>query len=88
MRIGDHAGERSLRRARPASGSAGSAAVLVRTGAVRAVLGYARELGVTAVRGNTEHANLPSQRVMPAAGMEFVREDGELKYYRAHLPVA
>lgn len=49
--------------------------------ALRAVICLARAHGATRVTGNTTHDNLPSQRVMAAAGMAFTREDAVLRHY-------
>ncbi|MEU8779890.1 GNAT family N-acetyltransferase [Streptomyces sp. NPDC048606] len=56
------------------------------TEALRALLEFARTHGVTQVVGDTDRANLASQRVMAAAGMEPVGEDERLKYYALHWP--
>ncbi|MDH6579431.1 GNAT family N-acetyltransferase [Kitasatospora sp. MAP5-34] len=53
--------------------------------AVRRMVELAREQGVTKFLGNTGHDNVPSQRVMLAAGMTLVNEDEELKYYELVL---
>jgi len=53
--------------------------------AVRRMVEFAREQGVTTFLGNTTHDNVPSQQVMLAAGMRFAREDGELKHYELAL---
>ncbi|MFE1784160.1 GNAT family N-acetyltransferase [Streptomyces sp. NPDC059506] len=49
--------------------------------ALRALLHLARELGVSRVRGDADHGNAASQRVMAAAGMRLVAEDERVKYY-------
>ncbi|MCX0247495.1 GNAT family N-acetyltransferase [Streptomyces drozdowiczii] len=51
--------------------------------ALRALLRFAREQGVARVRGDADADNVPSQRVMTAAGMRLVGEDASLKYYLA-----
>ncbi|WP_035792587.1 GNAT family N-acetyltransferase [Kitasatospora mediocidica] len=53
------------------------------TEAVRGILAAAAGWGVSRLLGDTEHTNLPSQRVMLAAGMAFTHEDEELRYYAA-----
>lgn len=50
--------------------------------ALRALLAFARARGVTCVEGDTGHDNVPSQRVMLAAGMRLTAEDEKLKYYK------
>ncbi|WP_327371664.1 GNAT family N-acetyltransferase [Streptomyces sp. NBC_01217] len=50
--------------------------------ALRALLLFAREQGVSCVHGDTDLDNLASQRVMTAVGMRLVREDTLLKHYR------
>ncbi|TDD79002.1 GNAT family N-acetyltransferase [Actinomadura rubrisoli] len=52
------------------------------TEALRALLEFARRSGVAAVEGDTDHGNIASQRVMAAAGMEFVSSDDRHRYYR------
>ncbi|GAA4214218.1 GNAT family N-acetyltransferase [Actinocatenispora rupis] len=54
--------------------------------ALRAVLALARSLGVRTVRGDTGHDNVPSQRVMHAAGMRYVRSDAKVRYYELSWP--
>lgn len=49
--------------------------------ALRAFLAFARGLGITSVRGDTDHDNIASQRVMAAAGMRWVAEDERVRYY-------
>ncbi|THA71157.1 N-acetyltransferase [Streptomyces sp. A0958] len=49
--------------------------------ALRALLRFARDQGVARVRGDADVGNVPSQRVMAAAGMRLVAEDAALKYY-------
>ncbi|NEC66754.1 GNAT family N-acetyltransferase [Streptomyces sp. SID9727] len=51
--------------------------------ALRAMLLFAREQGVSRVRGDADTGNIPSQRVMTAAGMRLVDEDASLRYYLA-----
>ncbi len=53
--------------------------------AVRRMVELAREQGVTKFLGNTDLDNLPSQRVMLAAGLTLVNEDEQLKYYELAL---
>ncbi|WP_035845329.1 GNAT family N-acetyltransferase [Kitasatospora azatica] len=53
--------------------------------ALRAIVAAAPGWGVTSLKGDTDHENLPSQRVMEAAGLTFTHEDGELKYYAIEL---
>lgn len=50
--------------------------------ALRALLAFARQQGVTAAIGDTDQDNVASQRVMAAVGMRLVTEDEQLKYYR------
>lgn len=50
--------------------------------ALRALLRFARDRGVARVNGDADRDNIPSQRVMNAAGMRLVSEDEELRYYR------
>lgn len=56
------------------------------TEALRALLVFARHRGVTRVKGDTAHTNIPSQRVMSAAGMSLVAQDAWLKYYAVEWP--
>ncbi|MET9609495.1 GNAT family N-acetyltransferase [Streptomyces sp. NPDC006512] len=49
--------------------------------ALRALLEHARRHGASAVEGDTAVENTASQRVMAAAGMRLVREDGRLRFY-------
>ena len=49
--------------------------------ALRGLLRFARERGVTCVKGDTDQDNLASQHVMLAAGMRQTDEDERLKYY-------
>jgi RimJ/RimL family protein N-acetyltransferase len=49
--------------------------------ALRGLLRFARERGVTCVKGDTEHENLASQHVMLAAGMRQTAEDERLRYF-------
>ncbi|GAA2151670.1 hypothetical protein GCM10009760_47320 [Kitasatospora kazusensis] len=53
--------------------------------AVRRMIELAREQGVAKFLGNTDLDNIPSQRVMLSAGLSFVREDEQLKYYELPL---
>ncbi|WP_131739383.1 GNAT family N-acetyltransferase [Actinomadura roseirufa] len=50
--------------------------------ALRGLLEFARENGVSAVEGDTDLGNIASQRVMAAAGMVLVGTDDRLMYYR------
>ncbi|WP_413752090.1 GNAT family N-acetyltransferase [Streptomyces sp. R-74717] len=50
--------------------------------ALRALLLFARDQGVSSVHGDTDLDNLASQHVMTAVGMHLVKEDALLKYYR------
>jgi RimJ/RimL family protein N-acetyltransferase len=50
--------------------------------ALRGLLLFARERGVSCVVGDTDHDNTASQRVMASVGMELVAEDGRLKFYK------
>ena len=49
--------------------------------ALRALLQFARSLGITVVKGDADHANTASQHVMRAAGMRLVREDEKVKFF-------
>ncbi|MFJ1646517.1 GNAT family N-acetyltransferase [Streptomyces sp. NPDC088258] len=49
--------------------------------ALRKLLRFARESGVLGVRGDTEHGNTASRRVMTAVGMRPVARDERLTYY-------
>ncbi|WP_328326387.1 MULTISPECIES: GNAT family N-acetyltransferase [unclassified Streptomyces] len=49
--------------------------------AVRALLVSARERGFVRVRGDADHENAASHRVMTAAGMTMVGQDERVKYY-------
>ncbi|GHA08703.1 hypothetical protein GCM10010329_34360 [Streptomyces spiroverticillatus] len=49
--------------------------------ALREIVRFARECGATRVKGDADHANVASQRVMEAAGMRLVGEDDEVKYF-------
>ncbi|MFI6730072.1 GNAT family N-acetyltransferase [Streptomyces atratus] len=50
--------------------------------ALRALLLFARDQGVSSAHGDTDLDNLASQHVMTAVGMHLVKEDALLKYYR------
>lgn len=50
--------------------------------ALRELLRLARSSGVATVRGDANLDNVASQRVMAAAGMRLMAEDGQLRYYR------
>lgn len=54
--------------------------------ALRGLLLFAQANGVTSVRGDTDHDNIGSQRVMAAAGMRLVADDGRLKFYEIAWP--
>lgn len=56
------------------------------TEALRALLEFARDNGVTGVEGDTDQQNVASQRVMDAVGMRLVAQDDRLKYYRISWP--
>ncbi|MFE6100428.1 GNAT family N-acetyltransferase [Streptomyces laurentii] len=49
---------------------------------LRALIARAREAGATAVRGDADHDNLASHRVMEAAGMAYEGEDERVRNYR------
>ncbi|ESU49305.1 GNAT family N-acetyltransferase [Streptomyces filamentosus] len=49
--------------------------------ALRALLSLARDQGVASVKGDADHENTASQRVMTAAGMRQIGEDERVKYY-------
>ncbi|WP_107059226.1 GNAT family N-acetyltransferase [Streptomyces sp. NRRL F-5126] len=49
--------------------------------ALRELLRFAREHGVTSVKGDADHDNTPSHHVMTAAGMRPAGEDERLKYF-------
>ncbi|MFF5448784.1 GNAT family N-acetyltransferase [Streptomyces sp. NPDC012888] len=49
--------------------------------ALRALLAYARERGFRRVRGDADHDNVASQRVMAAAGMRPAGADERVRYY-------
>ncbi|WP_282690005.1 MULTISPECIES: GNAT family N-acetyltransferase [unclassified Streptomyces] len=49
--------------------------------ALRALLPFARDQGVTSVKGDADHDNTASQHVMTAAGMRQVGEDERVTYY-------
>ncbi|GAA2826524.1 hypothetical protein GCM10010441_58770 [Kitasatospora paracochleata] len=53
--------------------------------ALAAVVELARSHGAAAVLADTTHDNVPSQRVLLAAGLELVRQDDDLQYYRLAL---
>ncbi|GAA3396305.1 GNAT family N-acetyltransferase [Streptomyces roseoviridis] len=50
--------------------------------ALRALIALAREAGATAVRGDADLDNVPSHRVMEAAGMAYEGEDERVRNYR------
>jgi len=49
--------------------------------ALRGLLLFAREHGVTTVKGDADHDNVASHRVMTAAGMRPVGEDDRVRYF-------
>ncbi|MFD8141734.1 GNAT family N-acetyltransferase [Streptomyces sp. NPDC059708] len=49
--------------------------------ALRALLGFARAHGATRVRGDADHDNLASHRVMTAAGMRPAGQDERVRYF-------
>ncbi|MER5777979.1 GNAT family N-acetyltransferase [Streptomyces sp. NPDC002039] len=49
--------------------------------ALRALLDHARSHGARGVDGDTDRGNTASGRVMAAAGMRFLRDDGRLRHY-------
>lgn len=53
--------------------------------ALRALLAAASDWDVDRVIGDADLDNLPSQRVMLAAGMAFSHEDAELRHYAVEL---
>ncbi|GAA1258470.1 hypothetical protein GCM10009665_55830 [Kitasatospora nipponensis] len=53
--------------------------------ALRAILAAAPGWGVRRLLGDTDHDNLPSQRVMTSAGLLLTHESDELKYYAMDL---
>jgi len=53
--------------------------------ALRALLAFARKSGIACVKGDADHGNVASQRVMAAAGMRLVAEDERVRYYEAAL---
>ncbi|WP_030660059.1 GNAT family N-acetyltransferase [Streptomyces rimosus] len=55
--------------------------------ALRELLRLAQERGVTCVKGDADHGNTASQRVMAAAGMQPVGEDERVKYFEISWPV-
>lgn len=55
------------------------------TEAVRGMVAAAGAWGVRRILGDTTHDNVPSQRVMLAAGLALTHEDEELKYYATPL---
>ncbi|MEU0934656.1 GNAT family N-acetyltransferase [Embleya sp. NPDC005971] len=56
------------------------------TEALRELLRFAREAGVTCVRGDTARDNVASQYVMTAVGMQLTKEDPDLKHYAISWP--
>ncbi|MFI6643726.1 GNAT family N-acetyltransferase [Streptomyces sp. NPDC050504] len=51
------------------------------TEALRELLRFARERGITAVKGDTDDDNIASQRVMLSVGMRLVARDGGMRFY-------
>lgn len=49
--------------------------------ALRALLQFAREQGVTRVKGDTDHDNAASQHVLTAAGMRPTGQDEHLRFF-------
>ncbi|MQY11373.1 hypothetical protein SRB5_14890 [Streptomyces sp. RB5] len=49
--------------------------------ALRALLEFARSQGAVRVKGDADHANVASHRVMLAAGMRAVGEDERVRYF-------
>lgn len=49
--------------------------------ALRELLRFARACGIACVKGDADHDNIASQRVMTAAGMLPAGEDDRVKYY-------
>jgi RimJ/RimL family protein N-acetyltransferase len=49
--------------------------------ALGALLSRLRVFGIAGVRGDTDHDNIASQRVMASAGLRLVAEDEQLKFY-------
>jgi RimJ/RimL family protein N-acetyltransferase len=54
--------------------------------ALRELLVFARAHGVPCVRGDADHDNIASQRVMMAAGMRPAGEDARVKYFEIAWP--
>ncbi len=54
--------------------------------ALRALLELARARGVTCVKGDTDHDNIASQRVMTAAGLQPTGADDRLRYFAVSWP--
>ncbi|WOX24732.1 GNAT family N-acetyltransferase [Streptomyces solicathayae] len=50
--------------------------------ALGGLIGIARDAGAAGVKGDANLDNLPSQRVMEAAGMTYAGEDERVRYYR------
>lgn len=51
------------------------------TEALRGLLLLARARGITRVKGDADHDNVASQRVMTAAGMRRIGEDERVRYF-------
>lgn len=49
--------------------------------ALRGLLLFARTRGVTCVKGDADHGNIASQRVMTAAGMRPAGQDERVRYF-------
>ncbi|MFF7247046.1 GNAT family N-acetyltransferase [Embleya sp. NPDC008237] len=58
------------------------------TEALRELLRFAWEAGVSRVKGDTAHDNIASQHVMTAVGMRLTKEDADLKHYAISRPEA
>jgi RimJ/RimL family protein N-acetyltransferase len=56
--------------------------------ALRALLRFAEDKGISCVNGDTARTNTASQYVMTAVGMRLVAEDEQLRYYRITWPEA
>ncbi len=56
------------------------------TEALRALVAAVGAWGVVRLIGNADLDNLPSQRVMLAAGLELVAQDEALRHYAVRIP--
>ncbi|GAA2080527.1 GNAT family N-acetyltransferase [Streptomyces albiaxialis] len=56
------------------------------TEALRGLIRFARECGLSLVKGDADLGNVASQRVMLAAGMRYVGEDERVRYYEIAFP--